>query len=88
MTTQTQIELRRSDSIDNVKADVQHIEGLQEQWLQRFSLLQGKSAEELRGLQKPLLKKLDWCFLPSVTMMLPTAYESPPPRLCALLTVV
>jgi hypothetical protein len=72
MTTQT--ELQRMDSIDKVKADVQHIEGLQDLWLQGFPLLQDKSAEELRVLQKSLLRKLDWRFLPTVTVMLLMAY--------------
>jgi hypothetical protein len=62
------------DSIDKVKADVQHIEGLQDLWLQGFPLLQDKSAEELRVLQKSLLRKLDWRFLPTVTVMLLMAY--------------
>jgi hypothetical protein len=73
------------DSIDKVKADVQHIEGLQDLWLQGFPLLQDKSAEELRVLQKSLLKKLDWRFLPTVTVMLLMAYVYPYLLLSALL---
>jgi hypothetical protein len=58
------------DSLDKNKADVQHIEGLEDEWLQRFPLLQSKNAGELRVLQKSLLTKLDWRFLPTITMML------------------
>jgi hypothetical protein len=40
------------------------------EWLQRFPLIADKSPEELKVLQKGLLRKLDWIFLPMVTMML------------------
>jgi len=40
------------------------------EWIQRFPLIADKSPEELKVLQKSLLRKLDWIFLPTVTMML------------------
>ncbi|KAK5747169.1 hypothetical protein LTR17_000304 [Elasticomyces elasticus] len=38
--------------------------------LQRYALISGKSEEELSKLNKSVLKKLDWKFLPIVTLML------------------
>ena len=71
MTTQTQTELHRMDSLDKVKAEIEHIEDDQSRlYLDRFPLLQSKSAEELKALNKKLLIKLDWRFLPTVTIML------------------
>jgi hypothetical protein len=73
--TQTQTELTRMDTLEKEKADVQHIETQPEQlYLERFPLLQGKSEEELVALNKKLLKKLDYRFLPTVTMMLLMGY--------------
>lgn len=40
------------------------------EWLERFPLIANKSPEELKVLQKGLLRKLDWIFLPTVTLML------------------
>lgn len=40
------------------------------EWLQRYSLLAEKSPDELKKVQKGLLRRLDWIFLPTVTMML------------------
>lgn len=39
-------------------------------WLQRYPLLADKSEEELEALNKAVLKKLDWKFLPCITLML------------------
>lgn len=65
------------DSLDKVKADVEHIEGLAENlYLDRFPLLQNKSPEELKKLNKSLLRKLDYRFLPTVTIMLLMGYDS------------
>jgi hypothetical protein len=73
--TQTQTELTRMDTLEKEKADVQHIETQPEQlYLERFPLLQGKTEEELAALNKKLLKKLDYRFLPTVTMMLLMGY--------------
>lgn len=83
MATQTTIgEVHRMDSLDKVKADIEHIEGLSETlYLDRFPLLQNKSPEELKQLNKTLLRKLDWRFLPTVTVMLLMAYDNLLPRL-------
>lgn len=40
------------------------------EWLERFPLIANKSPEELKVLEKGLLRKLDWIFLPTVTLML------------------
>jgi hypothetical protein len=74
----TQTELHRMDTLDKVKADVEHIEGLHNDYLQGFSLLQDKTPEELKDINKKLLRKLDWRFLPTVTLMLLMAYETRP----------
>lgn len=39
-------------------------------WLQQYPLLADKSPEELDGLNRSVLKKLDWKFLPCITVML------------------
>lgn len=41
-----------------------------DQLLALFPILQGKSPEELQRLNRTVLRKLDWQFLPCVTMML------------------
>ncbi|EYE92065.1 vitamin H transporter [Aspergillus ruber CBS 135680] len=45
-----------------------------DQLLTHFPILQGKSAEELETLNRTVLRKLDWQFLPCVTMMLLMSY--------------
>lgn len=56
-------------------------------WLQQYPLLREKSPEELAALNKAVLKKLDWKFLPCITLMLLMKYAFPhlPPslQLCA-----
>ncbi|KAF2008403.1 MFS general substrate transporter [Aaosphaeria arxii CBS 175.79] len=42
----------------------------EDEWIQRYPLLRDKSQEELDGLNKAVLKKLDWRFLPCITAML------------------
>ncbi|VUC31202.1 unnamed protein product [Clonostachys rosea] len=39
-------------------------------WLDRFELLRDKTPEELKAIDKKLLQKLDWKFLPFVSFML------------------
>jgi hypothetical protein len=39
-------------------------------YLQGFDLLVGKSEDELENLNKSVLRKLDWRFLPGITAML------------------
>lgn len=51
---------------------IEHIEtaALEPTYLEGFPLLVGKSEEELAILNKKVLKKLDWKFLPCITAML------------------
>lgn len=39
-------------------------------WIQQYPLLANKSEEELAALNKAVLRKLDWKFLPCITLML------------------
>lgn len=39
-------------------------------WIQQYPLLREKTQEELAALNKAVLKKLDWKFLPCITFML------------------
>jgi hypothetical protein len=39
-------------------------------WIQQYPLLANKSPEELAALNKSVLRKLDWKFLPCITFML------------------
>lgn len=50
--------------IDNVE------DASSRQYLAKYPLLLGNSDEELEKLNKSVLKKLDWKFLPCITMML------------------
>lgn len=38
--------------------------------LERYEIIREKSPEELRAIEKSLVRKLDWKFLPMVTAML------------------
>lgn len=38
--------------------------------LERYEIIRDKSQEELRAIEKSLVRKLDWKFLPMVTAML------------------
>ncbi|KAH0359015.1 hypothetical protein KCU65_g10156, partial [Aureobasidium melanogenum] len=57
--------------LDKEKA-VEHIESalVEPTYLDGFPLLRDKSEEELAVLNKSVLKKLDWKFLPCITAML------------------
>ncbi|KAL5353857.1 hypothetical protein ACLOAV_001901 [Pseudogymnoascus australis] len=61
----------KSDSID-LKERVENIENVPsaDLILERYPLIKDKSTEELSALNKTVLKKLDWRFLPCITMML------------------
>ena len=50
----------------------QHVEETlgNDQFLDNWPLLRNKSPEELKAMNKAVLRKLDWKFLPCVTMML------------------
>lgn len=41
-----------------------------DEYLERYELIRNKSPEELKALEKSLVRKLDWKFLPMVTLML------------------
>ncbi|KAL4898364.1 major facilitator superfamily domain-containing protein [Aspergillus ambiguus] len=65
-------------SLDSTQAKIvfENLENVSfpEQSLHLFPLLHGKSREELNTLNKSVLRKLDFCFLPCVTMMLLMSY--------------
>lgn len=44
------------------------------EYLSRYSLLANKTPEELKALDKKVLRKLDWKFLPCITAMLLMKY--------------
>lgn len=44
-------------------------------WIQRYPLLREKTPEELAALNKAVLRKLDWKFLPCITLMLLMKYD-------------
>jgi hypothetical protein len=56
------------------KSDAVHCETsatvLEQEYLSRFPLLANKTEEELAKLNKSVLWKLDWKFLPCITLML------------------
>jgi hypothetical protein len=45
-------------------------------YLQQYPLLANKTDDELKALNKAVLKKLDWKFLPCITIMLLMKYVS------------
>ena len=57
---------------DEPKAVLEALEHVSEadRMLVHFPILQDKSHEELELLNKAVLRRLDWYFLPCVTMML------------------
>lgn len=66
----------RTDSTDLKKdldndVEVEVEENVQrDEYLERYDLIKGKSPEELKALEKSLVRKLDWKFLPMVSLML------------------
>lgn len=46
-------------------------------WIQQYPLLREKTEEELAALNKAVLRKLDWKFLPCITIMLLMKYVVP-----------
>lgn len=67
----------RRESLNSVsstpKSALEHIEGNTPhpgQFIPLFPVLQGKTPEELDILDRAVLRKLDWQFLPCVTIML------------------
>lgn len=64
----------RTDSVDlkkDLNNDVEVEENAQrDEYLERYDLIKDKSPEELKALEKSLVRKLDWKFLPMVSLML------------------
>lgn len=69
---------RPSMEKDNTIEHVEKAEDtrLADEILQRYPSLVGKSEEELASLNKKVLRKLDWKFLPCITFMLLMKYVS------------
>ena len=61
-----------SFSSSKSKEASQHVEETlgNDQFLDHWPLLRNKSPEDLKAINKAVLRKLDWKFLPCVTMML------------------
>lgn len=58
---------KQSDEVVKID-DVEVLDA--ERFLQGYPLLREKSKDELKQLSKSVLKKLDWKFLPTITLML------------------
>jgi hypothetical protein len=56
-------------SVEIVKVENAQID-VEATWIQQYPLLANKSEEELAALNKAVLRKLDWKFLPCITLML------------------
>jgi hypothetical protein len=68
-------EEQQRSSMEKEINTVEHVEKsggltLDEEILSRYPLLAGKSEVEMALLNKKVLKKLDWKFLPCITFML------------------
>ena len=64
----------RADSVDlkeDLKNNVEVEENVQrDEYLERYDLIKNKTPEELKALEKSLVRKLDWKFLPMVSLIL------------------
>ncbi|SPO04150.1 related to putative tartrate transporter [Cephalotrichum gorgonifer] len=59
------------DLKDGLDGNVEVEENAQhDEYLQHYSLIKDKSPEELKAIEKSLVRKLDWKFLPMVSMMI------------------
>ena len=59
------------DLKDGIEDNVQFEEHAQrDEYLERYDLIKDKSPSELKAIEKSLVRKLDWKFLPMVSMML------------------
>jgi hypothetical protein len=56
----------------DIKRDVEYEENapVRDEVLERYSLIKDKTPEERAAIEKALVRKLDWRFLPMVTAML------------------
>ncbi|KAL4798516.1 major facilitator superfamily domain-containing protein [Aspergillus venezuelensis] len=70
------VEQKVTPENDEPKAALEAVEDVSEaeRMLSHFPILQDKTPEELEKLNKAVLRKLDWYFLPCVTMMLLMSY--------------
>lgn len=64
----------RKDSVD-LKEDLGNNVEVEEsaqrdEYLERYERIRDKAPEELKALEKSLIRKLDWKFLPMVSLML------------------
>lgn len=58
---------------------VEVVDNTERMLLDRYPLLKDLSQEELDKLNKTVVRKLDWVFLPCVTLMLLMKYDSASP---------
>lgn len=72
--------LQSSTRSSTEKAPIEHIESAsiwqQERAHEKYALLKDKTPEELKALNKKVVKKLDWRFLLCITAMLLMKYVS------------
>lgn len=61
-------------SFEKDVAETVEIANPEDLYLERYPLLRDKSKEDLAKLNKSVLRKLDWKFLPCITMMLLMKY--------------
>jgi hypothetical protein len=67
-------------SVEIIK--VEHAEmNVNARYQQQYPLLADKTEEEMKALNKAVLKKLDWKFLPCITVMLLMKYVQSLPML-------
>jgi hypothetical protein len=64
------VEIALRKSLDKDDVEIVEEASQAELYLERYPLLANKSKEQLEILNKSVLKKLDWKFLPCITMML------------------
>jgi hypothetical protein len=57
-------------SKDGVSLHEHIVEDSTREWIQEYPLLNEKTPEELKKIEKSLIKRLDYIFLPMVTMVL------------------
>lgn len=62
---------RKSSSISKADGvEVEEVANGRDPLMQKYVLIKDKSDEELQAIEKSLVRKLDWKFLPMVTCML------------------
>lgn len=62
---------RKSSSISKADGvEVEEVANGRDPLMRKYALIKDKSDEELQAIEKSLVRKLDWKFLPMVTCML------------------